>query len=175
MRNNKVGNRVSMGSILAIIGALVVLASLFLGYITTETLGLTGWTSESTNGIDIITGGKDGTDGLSFVHWAPLIAVVTAVIGAIIAIASTFVESPVHRRTCSIVLTMMMVISVIFTIVFIAMGAGEGLFTGDTAELINGFIEMGVLKMGLGAGAYVGLVGAIIGLIGAGIDIKENI
>ena len=175
MGNIKVGNNeISVGAILIAVGALAALISLFLGYVTIDTATLLGWESESISGKDIITGGEGGTDALSFVHWAPLIVVITAIVGAIMAFVPMFVKIS-NKKTYNIIVTVIMAISVIFAIVFVAMGGGEGLYSGDYAEIVKGMLETELVKMSLGAGAFVGLIGAIVGLVGAGISLKESL
>ena len=175
MGNIKVGNNeISVGAILIVVGALVALISLFLGYVTVETPTLGGWDSESISGMDIITGGEGDTDDLSFVHWAPLILVITAIIGAIMAIVPMFAKIA-NMKTYNIIVTVIMAISVIFAIIFVAMGGGEGLYSGNAADVIKGLIDTEMMKMGLGVGAFMGLIGAIVGLVGAGISLKESL
>ena len=181
MGNIKVGNNeISVGAILIAVGALVALISLFLGYVNYEYFAILEWKTISMSGANVITGtlelpGNAG-EGIewSFIHFAPLIVVITAIVGAVMAFVPMFAKIS-NKKTYSIILTVIMAISVIFAIVFVAMGAGAGLFAGDYAELAKAALESEAIKMSLGAGAFVGLIGAIVGLVGAGISLKESL
>ena len=80
-----------------------------------------------------------------------------------------------NMKTYNIIVTVIMAISVIFAIIFVAMGGGEGLYSGNAADVIKGLIDTEMMKMGLGVGAFMGLIGAIVGLVGAGISLKESL
>jgi hypothetical protein len=145
-----------------------------------EYFAILEWKTISMSGANVITGtlelpGNAGEEiAWSFIHFAPLIVVITAIVGAIMAFVPMFTKIS-NKKTYNIIVTVIMAISVIFAIVFVAMGGGEGLYTGDYAEFVKGLLETEMLKMGLGAGAFIGLIGAIVGLVGAGISLKESL
>ena len=182
MTNVKLGNaEISISVILIAIGALVALISLFMGYVNMEFLSYPDWEKITLSGTDVISRTIDGMEGgfqkdsWSFVHWAPLFTVIFAFIGLILAIIPMFAKLPVKKKVYNIIVAAVLVISVIFAIVFVAIGAGAGLFTGEAAEGIKFAIENEYAKMSLGAGAIVGIIGAIIALVGAGIAVKESL
>lgn len=176
MGNVKAGNiEIPIGSLLIFVGAIVAVVSLFLGYINMETINIIGNTTESINGLDIITGGEEGTEGLSFVHWAPLIIVIASVLGLIMALIPIFAKLSVDAKVYNIILAVVLVVAVVFGIIFVVMGAGEGLFTGTSAEIIKGMLDAGLIKISLGVGAYLGLIGPIVALVGAGLNIKSSL
>ena len=55
------------------------------------------------------------------------------------------------------------------------MGAGPDLYDGTAKDIIKMAIDSGALKMNLGIGAYLGLIASIVGVIGAGVNVKENL
>ena len=181
MGNIKVGNNeISVGAILIVVGALAALISLFLSYVNYEYFAIFEWKTISMSGANVITGTLElpGNAGekiaWSFIHFAPLIVVITAIVGAIMAFVPMFAKIS-NMKTYNIIVTVIMAISVIFAIIFVAMGAGAGLFGGEYADLAKTALENETIKMSLGAGAFIGLIGAIVGLVGAGISLKESL
>ena len=181
MGNIKLGNlEVPLGSILVFVGAVVALISLFLGYVNMEMLvnPITDtWEKITISGTDLISGSINDyeTDDLSFVRWMPLLVVIFAIVGLVLAIIPMFAKLSVDKKIYNIIVAVIMALAVVFAIVFVAMGGGAGLFTGTSADLIESYLENDVFKMPLGVGAYLGLIGAIVGLVGAGLNVKENL
>ena len=180
MGNIKVGNNeISVGAILIVVGALVALISLFLSYVNYEYF-IFEWETISMSGANVIAGTLELPANLgkniewSFIHFAPLIVVITAIVGAIMAFVPMFAKIS-NMKTYNIIVTVIMAISVIFAIIFVAMGAGAGLFGGEFADYVKTALENEAIKMSLGAGAFIGLIGAIVGLVGAGISLKESL
>lgn len=173
MGNIKLGNlEVPLGSILVFVGAVVALISLFLGYVNFDYTVLEDVTY---SGMEVVTGWNDNIE-LSFVHFAPIIVAIAALIGMIMVIIPLFAKLKVDAKIYNIIIAVVMAVAVIFAIVFIAMGAGSGLFAGEWAEDYKFMIETTkTLTMSLGVGAYLGLIGAIVGLVGAGLNVKENL
>ena len=171
MNNIKIGKtEMSIGDLLIYLGALVAIIAIFLTYIES-----TMFTNNTTlTGMDIITGKDMDVDDLSFVHLAPLFTLIFAIVGAIAAILQMFVKN-VDAKVFCFVEVGVFALAAIFAIVFVAMGAGPDLFDGTAKDAIKMAIDSGVLKMNLGIGAYLGLIASIVGVIGAGVNVKENL
>lgn len=171
MNNIKIGKtEMSIGDLLIYLGALVAIIAIFLTYIES-----TMFTNNTTlTGMDIITGKDGDMDDLSFVHLAPLFTLIFAIVGAIAAILQMFVKN-VDAKVFSFVEVGVFALAAIFAIVFVAMGAGPDLFDGTAKDMIKMAIDSGTLKMNLGIGAYLGLIASIVGVIGAGVNVKENL
>ena len=86
MGNIKLGNfEVPLGSILVFVGAVVALISLFLGYVNFDYTILEDVTY---SGMEVVTGWDDNIE-LSFVHFAPIIVAIAALIGMIMVIITS--------------------------------------------------------------------------------------
>ncbi|MGN1044770.1 MAG: hypothetical protein ACI4Q9_02285 [Candidatus Methanomethylophilaceae archaeon] len=171
MNTIKMGKvEVSIGDLLIYIGALVVIISIFLSYLDATSLGDTA----SSTGIDVITGKDVDASDLSFVHFAPLFTLIFAIIGAIAAVLPMFTKG-IDAKILAFIEVGAFAIAAIFAIVFVAMGAGPDLYVGTARDAIKALIDSGILKQSLGVGAYLGLIASIVGVIGAGINVKENL
>lgn len=172
MASSKFGkNNVSIGSLLIIVGAVIAIISIFLAYVKFD---YTILEDVSYTGLDVIKGWGDVE--LSFVHWAPLVTALGAGIALIMAVLPLFMKTAANGRVLSIIAAVLMLVATVFSIIFVVQGAGPGLFAGDWAELYKGMIEtLKTLTMSLGMGAYMGVVGSVVGLIGAALNVKGNV
>lgn len=175
MKNVKIGNvEVPLGGLIIAAGTLLILISLFMAYVKMSA----GSVEETLSGFNIITGSVDGEsldgDQWSFVRWAPLIMLLTAVIALVMSVLPMFIEIPLDRKVYSVIVTVFGAISVLFGIIFLAIGGGPGLFADYMKESVEFSIEWG-MEMGCGFGAFLGIIGSLACLIGAGLGLKENL
>ena len=79
------------------------------------------------------------------------------------------------KMNYNLIIAAFMIVSVVLSIVFLTMGAGADLYTGTAKDVVEGMIGLGLIEMKLGIGAALGLIGGIIGLVGAAISVKESV
>lgn len=166
------GKSVSIGNILLIVGGILALISFFLGWVNYETsIGIPGlntsWSSDPFTGSDLM-----GLEHSSFVAYMPLLVLIFGIIAIVTAILPMFMDVP--QKTISIVQLVVGVLIVVFALIFVLMGGGSGLYSGDAAEVVKGMIDTGVLRMPLQIGCYLGLIGGVLALVGGGLAFKDN-
>lgn len=167
---------VSISSIVMVVGAILAIVSIFLTFTTIHMDAGAGLT-EKVSGLDLI-GNKlndDKIDYYSFAHLAPLFIAIFALAAAIMAIAEGFLAGKVDAKVFAIATAVVAAIALIFAIVYLIMGSGAGLFTGDMKEMIATGIESGVYDIKLGFGAWLGFIGSLLAVGGAGWGIKERL
>ena len=170
-------NNISVGSILIIVGTILIAASLFMGYVTMESIEVFGEKDvESISGMDIITGDGGEMEELSFLHWVPLLALLSATVGLVMAIVPMIAKPAMKKKmNYNLIIAAFMIVSVVLSIIFLTMGARADLYTGTAKDVVEGMIGLGLIEMKLGIGAALGLIGGIIGLVGAAISVKESV
>lgn len=161
------GKSVSIGNILLIVGGILALISFFLGWVNYEAQVVFTWSSEPYTGSALMD-----LENSSFVAYMPLLVLIFGIIAIVTAILPMFMDVP--QKTISIVQLVVGVLIVVFALIFVLMGGGSGLYSGDAAEIVKGMIDTGVLRMPLQIGCYLGLIGGILALVGGGLAFKDN-
>lgn len=169
MKNIKMGKvEMPVGSMIVLVGAFLGAISIFLGYVNFDYTILDDVTY---SGWDVITGWEGAQ--FSFVHWAPLVIMITAIVGLIMAAVPIFVKLNVNIKVYNTALAVILLVGVIFSIIFIAMGGGTGLYSGDYLTYIESQTEVFKnLKLSLGYGPYHGLICMAAALVGSIYNIK---
>jgi hypothetical protein len=165
----------SIGKFLIVIGTILIAASLFMGYVTMESVEILGNKEiESISGVDIITGDNGDMNDLSFLHWVPLLALLSSIVALIMTKIPIFSGILIKRKKYNAIIAIFMGVSVALSVVFLTIGAGTELYIGTSKEIIKGLLESGMVDMKPGIGAAISLIGGIIGLVGALILTKEG-
>ncbi len=168
------GKSVSVGNLLVIVGGILAIIAMFLAWSVWsgggESVSFAGtnlMNGLTIDGLEILPG-----DQMSFVKFMPILTLifgVIAIIGAILPMISS-----INEKTSSIICAVSGLLVVIFAVLFIIMGSGSGLVTGELYKYsIDMMIEAG-MSIDAGIGCYLGLIGGILALVGGGLAFKDN-
>lgn len=166
MGNVKIGNmEISLGDLLLLIGGLVMLISVFLAWTKMDpVLG----DVYNVSGMDIISGKLDGDSvSYSFLGKAPLFMLILGIVAIVLAVLPLAkIDMPAIKIAGAVVA----LLGLIFAILYLTVGGGSGLFSGDDKDLIDVAIKLG-LKMSIAFGAYFGLIGALVATAGGVLNV----
>lgn len=170
MTNVKIGNmEIPLGNLLLMIGGLIMLISVFLAWTVYSTPTLTGWKDYNISGLDIISGKVDGNSiSYSFLGKAPLFIMILGILAIILAALPLF---KVDMPAITIAAAVIALLGLIFAILYLTVGGGASLFTGDDKDGTEILIKSGVLKMKLAFGSYFSLIGALVATVGGVLNV----
>lgn len=170
MNSIKMGNiEVSISSIIMLVGAVLAIIALFLDWTIFEEVGISG--------TELLSQEKDGLtiEDLSFIRLAPLFILIFALVAAVMAVAEGFLAGKIDAKVFAIATAVVAALALIFAIIYLAMGGGIGLFTGESKEMLEVAIDLGYgPEIKLAAGAWIGFIGSLLAVGGAGWNIKEK-
>ena len=165
MGNVKIGNmEISIGDLLLMIGGLIMLIAVFLSWTTYSGATLTGWRDVGISGMDLISGKLDGESvSYSFLAKGPLFVLIFGIAALVLGALPLF---KVDNKGIKIAGAVVALLGLIFAILYLTVGGGASLFSGDDKTLAENAIKLGAVKMKLAFGAYMGLIAAIVATVG---------
>ena len=170
MGNVKIGNaEIPLGNLLLMLGGLVMLISVFLAWTTYSTPTLSGWKDVGINGMDLISGKLDGSSvSFAFLAKAPLFILIFGILAIILAALPLFkIDMPAITIAAGVVA----LVGLVFAILYLTVGSGANLFSGNDKDLAEILIKAGTLKMKLAFGAYLALIGSIVATVGGVLNV----
>ena len=165
MSNVKIGNvEIPLGNLLLMIGGLIMLISVFLAWSQTELLG----DVDKISGMDIISGKIDGTSiSFSFLGKAPLFMLIFSILVIILAALPLF---KIDVPAITIAAAVIALLGLIFAILFLTVGGGASLFSGNDKDAAELAIKLG-MKMSIQFGAYLALIGSLVATVGGVLNV----
>ena len=161
----KVGNKsISPWNIILFLGGLLAFIGMFIDVTTCTSTFLGVSASESFTGLDII---KDLPDGISMAVYGPVIAGVMGIILVIFSLIPLFVDLKNNAKIVNILGVILALVGLIM-MVFFATQVGNGF----------GFVDpmfADAMKYSMSAGAYLGIVGMVLALLGTLFNLKESL
>ena len=165
MGNVKIGNmEISIGDLLLMLGGLVMLIAVFLSWSTYSAVVLTGWRDVGISGMDLISGKLDGNSvSYAFLGKAPLFALIFGIAAIVLGALPLF---KVDNKGIKIAGAVVALLALIFIIMYMIVGGGANLFSGDDKTLVENAIKAGVVKVKLAFGSIMALIAAIVATAG---------
>ena len=165
MGNIKIGNvEIPLGNLLLMIGGLVMLISIFFAWSTYSEATLTGWRDVGVSGLNLIGGKLDGTSvSYAFLGKAPLFMLIFGIIAIVLAALPLF---KIDMPAITIAAAVVALLGLIFAILYLTVGGGASLFSGDDKDAVETAIKLGFVKMKLAFGSYFGLIGSLVATVG---------
>lgn len=165
MGNVKIGNaEIPLGNLLLMIGGLVMLISIFFAWSTYSEYFLTGWKDYGITGMDLIGGKLDGNSvTYAFLGKAPLFMLIFGILAIVLAALPLF---KIDMPAITIAAAVIALLGLIFAILYLTVGGGANLFSGDNKDAIETGIKLGMVKMKLAFGSYFGLIGSLVATVG---------
>ena len=157
----------SVGNVLLIIGGLLMIISIFLAW--TQINPPIG-NNISISGMDIISGKVNGNSyAYSFKGRAPLFLLIIGILSIILALLPMF---KIKNNGINVAATLIAVLGLVFAIMFLKVGDGASLFTGDDEKAMDMAIKLGT-SLKIQFGAYFGMAGSAIAMIGGLLSFKK--
>ena len=170
MSNVKIGNmEIPLGNLLLMIGGLIMLISVFLAWSTYSAYVLTGWKDYSISGMDLISGKLDGESvSYAFLGKAPLFMLIFGILAIVLAALPLF---KIDMPAITIAAAVIALLGFIFAILYLTVGGGASLFSGDDKDAVEAAIKLGAVKLKIAFGAYFGLIGALVATVGGVLNV----
>ena len=170
MGNVKIGNmEISIGDLLLMIGGLVMLIAVFLSWTTYSAAVLAGWKDVGISGMDLISGKLDGTSvSYSFLGKAPLFVLIFGIAAIVLGALPLF---KIDNKGIKIAGAVVALLALIFAIMYMIVGGGASLFSGDDKTVVENGIKLGFVKMKLAFGSIMALIAAIVATAGGVMNI----
>ena len=170
MVNVKIGNmEIPLGNLLLMIGGLLMIISIFFAWTTYSALELVSWKDYGITGMDLISGKLDGTSvSYAFLGKAPLFMLIFGILAIVLAALPLF---KIDMPAITIAAAVIALLGLIFAILYLTVGGGAGLFTGDDKDIVELGIKVGGIKMKLAFGAFFGLIASLVATVGGVLNI----
>ena len=170
MDNLKIGNlEIPLGSLLLMLGGLIMLISVFLNWTQLYVdAGVFGSDTTNITGLDIISGKCDGKSiSYAFLAKAPLFMLIFGILAIVLAALPLF---KIDMPAIGIAAAVVALLGLIFAILFLTVGGGANLCTGDDKDAMQLFIDLGG-KIKIQFGAYLALIGSLIATAGGALNV----